>query len=551
MRYLRNTTVLAALALFAASGCADLDVTNPNAPDRERALATAGDVESLVAGSFHTWWVTNEAADDGPIFFLSAASFQHSGWPSNFGTVDYSSFPRGEIINSTADAYYTYFATPWGENYSALAAIRDGLRAIEDNPSIAEELGPEAVTRLRAYGKFVQGLATGSIALMYDQGFVIDETQGEDEAPTVVPSEELMQAAVGPNGYFQQAIDIATGATFTTPETWMSRPVDAETLVKLAHSMRARYTAAAARTPGERQAIDWAAVEADVDAGIDSDFNIQIQGFYDHSQFTADPLGYWSFAAWQQLNYFILGMADQSGDYQTWLGQPVASRTPDVPDMGGDPTVIVTPDTRFPQGATLADQIASPGSEYAVPDAESPCSSSAFALTGNSWAHEERGTWRWSYYFDVGLPGCDYENFTTGPWAVVSMDEMRLLKAEADLMQGNTADAAAAVNVTRTANGLDDASDGNDTCVPKLPDGSCGDLMEMLKWEKRLETKYHGLHSNGWYFDGRGWGDLYQGTYLEFPIPEEDLLLLGMSVYTTGSGESAAGTSVYAWPGES
>lgn len=554
MNALRRVTVIASLALFAAaSGCADLDVTNPNAPDRDRALATAGDVESLVAGSFHTWWTTNEA-HFGPIFFLSAASFQHSGWPANFGTVEYSAFPRGELTNSTADEFYGNIAYVWEQNYSALSAIRDGLGAVEDNPDLAEDLD---VQRLRAYGKFVQGLAHASIALFYDQGFVIDES-ADSEDPELLGYQELMDRAVGDGGYFDQAIDIAQGADFTIPGEWMSRSVDAPTLVQLAHTMKARYMAAVARTPQERDAVDWGAVLAELDAGLDQGFDIELEGFYDHDQFTADPLGYWTFSAWQQLNYFILGMADQSGDYHDrWLTQPIADR---IPNPNDTPILIRTPDTRFPQGGTLAEQIASPGEYYAVPDPDnSPCASSSFGL-GNSWSQPARGTWRWSYYFDIGLPGCNYENYAPGPWTIVTEAEMRLLEAEARYQMGQEDQAAGLVDQSRTAHGLDEAAsdsdlDGNpnDDCVPRLPDGTCGDLMEMLKWEKRLNTDFRGVFGASWYFDGRGWGDLYECTQLEFPVPEGQAILHGLPVETTGGcgGPSASPGSTYDFPGES
>lgn len=556
MRYLRNLSVLAVLGLFVASGCADLDVTNPNAADRERALATPGDVESLVAGTFHTWWtVTHNAFAPGPLMFVSAASFQHSCWPANAGCVEYSSFPRGELVNSTSDQFYANMANIWDETYSALSAVSKGLRAAEDDPSVAEAID---VTRLRAYGKFVQGVGHASIALQYDQGFVVDETVDTDDPnaePELLPSDELMNRALG---FLDEAITLAEGGDFTIPEAWMSRPVEAPTLAALSHSLKARYMATVARTPSERESVDWGAVVTELDAGLQEDFDIQLQGLYDYSIFTTDVMGYWSFAAWQQTPYFIAGMADTSGSYQAWLDVPVGSR---MPNVDGEPVLIRTPDTRFPQGSTLQDQIDSPGEYFAVPDSDSPCASSAFALEGNSWNQQARGTWRWSYYFDIGLPGCAYGDFGAANagdfgWAMISTAELDLLRAEAHLRMGQEGEAAGLVDQYRTAHGLDAASsdddlDGNpnDDCVPRLPDGTCGDLEEMLKWEKRLETRYHGPHANGWFFDGRGWGDLYAGTFLEFPVPEEDLLVLGMTPYTTGT--PGAETSVYEWPGES
>lgn len=545
MSRLHKTTILALLALFlAAPGCADLDVTNENAPDRDLALTSAGDVESLVGGSFLNWW--NGNSNQGSFFFLSAASFQHSPWPANFGAVEYSSIPRGEITNSLVDGFYGNVSWVWNQNYSALSAIRDGLSALEENPEFAEDID---LNQLTAFAKFVQGLSHASIAMVYDQGFVLDETTSE-EGGEVLSSEELMQVAMD---YLDEAISLSEGADFTIPAGWMSRSVEAETLALLAHSMKARYMAAVARTPAEREAVDWAAVLEELDAGLDGSFNMVLDNNYSYNDWSLDAIGYLSFSGWQQLNYFILGMADQSGDYQRWLDQPISNR---IPNPGGEPVLIETADTRFPQGATLSEQVANPGSIWSVPDPNAPCVSAAFAREGNNFSQPARGTWRWSYYFDHTNAGCNFGQFLAVPgleWGLITEDELRLLEAEAHLRMGDAGTAADLVNVTRTEHGLNatDAAGTNTSCVPRLPDETCGDLMEMLKWEKRIETRYHGPHNNGWYFDGRGWGDLYQGTYIELPVPEQDLLQLDLTVYTTGSGETAAPTSVYSWPGES
>ena len=136
--------------------------------------------------------------------------------------------------------------------------------------------------------------------------------------------------------------------------------------------------------------------------------------------------------------------------------------------------------------------------------------------------------------------------------------EMRLIAAEAYYrLNGNalTPEAAAIVDETRTAYGLDSSADGvNDSCVPQLPDGTCGDFLEMLKWEKKLETAFTGTVGNGaFFFDGRGWGDLYLGTFLQFPMPAQEAAQLGLDdPYSTeggGQGMSSPG-SIYGWPSE-
>ena len=37
-------------------GCQDMDIVNQNQPDEQRALASPGDLESLIKGSFLSWF---------------------------------------------------------------------------------------------------------------------------------------------------------------------------------------------------------------------------------------------------------------------------------------------------------------------------------------------------------------------------------------------------------------------------------------------------------------------------------------------------------------
>jgi starch-binding outer membrane protein, SusD/RagB family len=154
-----------------------------------------------------------------------------------------------------------------------------------------------------------------------------------------------------------------------------------------------------------------------------------------------------------------------------------------------------------------------------------------------SWGRPDRGTWRWSYYHDYR-----YESYYTdaagGPTPILTQPALQLIKAEALFRVGNYEGAAAILNITRETNGgLQPALPVNDPvsnpdCVPKLPDGSCGNLWEMLKWEKRLESYHVGL--GAWYFDSRRWGDHMEGTFLQLPVPGKELNVLKESIYTFG-----------------
>jgi hypothetical protein len=206
----------------------------------------------------------------------------------------------------------------------------------------------------------------------------------------------------------------------------------------------------------------------------------------------------------------------------------------------------VSPDNRFPAGSTVAEQRLAPGRFFRANRASE---------SGGTWARPDRGKWRWSWY--KHNRGEEYWNDLAFDVAEIRIQEMNLLKAEAKFRQGDKAGAAANNNTTRTAAGLNatDAAGTNSSCVPKLPNGSCGDLWEMLKWEKRLETITTGPFGVGWFFDGRGWGDFAQDTPLFWAVPFQDLQARGRSIaqiYGAGPGSgnapnSASGPSVYGW----
>src|SRR5688572_22960219 len=90
---LNNALAITALAAFATSACVDLDVANPNDADAQRALRTAGDVESLIAGSFVTWW-NSSGSTNGIAPILMTVAYGNSATAANFGMVEFSGWPK-------------------------------------------------------------------------------------------------------------------------------------------------------------------------------------------------------------------------------------------------------------------------------------------------------------------------------------------------------------------------------------------------------------------------------------------------------------------------
>ncbi|HEY0016107.1 MAG TPA: hypothetical protein VGC13_07295 [Longimicrobium sp.] len=476
--------------------------------------------EDRLRESYRRWWNTEtQVGSVGMI--LSVQSFQHSAWATNWGMYQYSEYPRTAIQNDAAQQYYLNWAHAWTGSYDGIAALREGYEAAGSWPDL----------RARAFSRFMLGLHLGNVALLYDQGLILDETQ--DPATAQLHSyHQVMNAALA---YLDEAILLTQQGSFEIPSTWTSNPLSSQDLRRLAYSFKARLRANVARTPAERAAVNWSQVIADAGNGIVSDYDMQIDWFdWEHNAgfyLTLPP-------SWSQLHYQYLGMADQSGKYQTWISLPVADRHPLLP--GGVSFTIVTPDNRFPQGATLAEQRVQPGRYFYAPNSPPV------------WGQPARGSHRWSYYADQRFRA--WRSSAVGPYTWFPVEELNLLRAEGHLRTGNLAQAANLINLTRVGAGLNqtNAAGLNTSCVPKLPNGACGNLFEMLKWEFRLETQFQGMFGAPWYFLARGWSDHYRGTQLQLPVPCGVAQARGIACYTFGGvgGNSASLGSSYAWPFE-
>ena len=116
MRNAFKVLAIGSLVLFGASACADLEVANLNAPDAARSLASAGDVSSLIAGGYNTFFSGHQSYN-GPGMFMSNAAFTHNAPWSNSGMEQYGRLPRVGIFNDVADPYYGNFTRPWFLNF--------------------------------------------------------------------------------------------------------------------------------------------------------------------------------------------------------------------------------------------------------------------------------------------------------------------------------------------------------------------------------------------------------------------------------------------------
>ena len=501
-------------AVVAAGACVDLEVTNLNDPDRDRAISSASDVEALIAGGFQSWWATAHYSYPGPA--MSVAADAHSSSWGNFGMRDAGWEPRKAFNNDAAYSYRGLAEVPWRESYQALAAVRDGLLAIEGGTRVQEGDGPDNTERAVVFGKFIQAMSLANLAVIYDKAFVVDETVDDVNALELLSYDQVWAAA---DAKFAEAIQMAGGAGFTIPSTWVAFNGDwsGSYTAEVARAYRARYRTQVPRTPSEREAVDWSAVLQAASAGISKDFS----GYYEEGGNWAwhrSKLHTATYSGWARIDYRTIGPSDASGAWETWINAGPDDKRP---------FNIDTDDRRITGGTPDSDGM------YIKYMGNSP-----FPADRGIYHYSNYIDWRWRYIYDA--------NFVA-EWPDMTGKELEFLAAEADFRLGNKDAAMAIVNKYRTTNGelpaftsADGVAPGGDRCVPQNPDGSCGNFWEALKYEKRIELFHYGMGTE--YFDDRGWGDLVTNTWLQLPIPASELEILLQEVYTFGGpgGGSAA-----------
>ena len=515
-----------ALALMVGfSGC-DLEVTNPNEPDRARALAGPDDVETLISSAYqqiwgiqHHWRTAN--------FALNHMSSRHAASWGNMGMNDLGRMPREPYPNQSAYGSSYVFEVGWTDSYAAISAASDGLRAIDAGLEIGA--GGERNGRATVFAKFSQAMAYCYLGLLYDQAFYVDETTDLGGELETVPYTSMITQALAK---FDETIALARATSFTLETGWINGNALTNTqLADLMVTMKARCRANAPRTGAEAATVDWAQVISDSQNGLQELTITGEDASGDHPWWDGMKSLMTENGTWHRMHMDWAGMADVTGQYQAWLQVPMQQRMP---------VKISTPDLRYP--ATNDNGVV--GARTGFTDDDHP--PGLHRYNGTIIFRPERGTYRQSHYGDMRhdayMSSCSFCYF--GDIHEIIPRELRLYEAEAAYRTGNYAETARIVNQTRTAAGLPDApsnatSDvpGGANCVPRMrydTQGRCGKLRDALIYEHFEEI--YGESGGLEFWHGRRFDILPAGTGLHFPIPAVDLEVLQRSVYTFGGG---------------
>lgn len=536
----RTLLVSGVVAAGALAACNDqLVVENKNAPDVARANSTPQGVEAIVSKLAQQIHQGMYGSTTNLLPGTMVMAFESASQLGNFGMGTRSAIPREPIANNRGNSTEAENFRTFDQLSRNARSAANALTSLNAFVEVGTTLGsPARDARARSFAYFNLGYATGHVALFYDSTAIVLPGIATGEIPPLSGANEAMAAAIQ---MLDSALAIAESPAASTgnngwpiPAEWVASPdgpgPTLDEWKRIIRSYRARFRAELGRTPAERAAADWDAILADATNGITKDFLIGMTSSNGWSN------SFWSQAAvsvgWSQMSPFIIGMADTTGAYATWLSTPVDSR---------QPFLIVTPDQRFPAGESrLAQQTASPG--------RFPPAGSKLHMRNRPAGEDIPGfPWGTSFYDGIYRYGDYRANSSNGNNPIITKAEVDMLAAEAMIRKGNIAGAAALIDQYRVPNGLPALSGvvttatqpvpGGNACVPKVPQApgfttiACGNIMEAMKWEKRLETMFNGYSS--WYLDSRGWGDLTVDTPLEYPVPYQEMDARGLPFYNS------------------
>lgn len=541
MRTLRLAVI--GMTALSVAGCQEpLNVDNTNAGARGPVLSRPADVEALIGGSYRVVHQGTLGAFCAINIQSMSMGLENQSNLSNNQMGPRAAIPRGTIDNSLGNAGATGNQFDWYALNRAARQAAIGLNVV--NVPTFTYFPPDAsrVARDKAMAHFVIGTALGNIALIYDQGVLVSPTDTTNFDRTyltplpVVPYGTLMTYALAELDSSMHYDSLAATSWASGSSTsgvaalnWFGSPglsMSRDSMVAWAQGYKARFRAGVARNPAARAAVNWTSVINDATAFLAKWPNGVILNLLSSAGWDigtiptiyASNQGNWTMD-WQ----FISGMADTTTaqPYLAWLNT-----------SSKQPFLVVTNDKRWPAGATRAAQ-------QAVGQASLPAGVYHRNRSAPDWAGDPYGN---GFYDNTRWPQFNAST-RIGPYPIMPATEIRMLRAEGFIQQGNFAAASADIDVTRVPNGMPSVVAmaittavqplGPDAihCIPHTPllttsvtgTVSCGTIMEAMKWEKRMETQF--TEAYAWFLDARGWGDLPIGTATMWPTPYQEVLV--------------------------
>lgn len=509
---LLSTVSLMAVLLF--SSCADLVVENKNEPSQEKVITSASDVSGLVIGAWSTYALNSQAYHQ---YALLVQADWITGTPGNWwgneaghevGVLTGEPERLSVYPNSPTSTFLEVVNWNWNPIYSALFNVNTAIKVIEAGEV---EFDSEATKlQLKATSQLLQAIGYGSIGLIFDRGYVIDETT-DLSTLSLLPYKDLIDAAVAKIDEAKATADAAKAAGSPGVDSAIipllgsidsrypsAEAIDWDEFKKIANTFAASFLAQYPRLPSET--VDWDAVYTYASAGIDFDF----APYSDDANWIPYMIAQIINTDWGRVDMKIVHKLDPN--------QPRYWPTTDGANgPGPDAPPVNSPDARF-------------GTDY---------------TEDYIWGvfNPARGYYKRSHVKYTRYPSFNFNSVWDDPLPMMLRAQNNLLIAEAELNRssGNIQNAVDKINDTRVGRG---------NLTPLTAADPVDDIREALEYEWDIEVAVTGLSTLSPWYNKRRWGQLVKGSMLHLPVPAGELGIIGEDYYTFGGGGEGSAPKV-------
>ncbi len=489
--------VLGGAALLVSSACADLEITNPNAPDVARALASPEDVVNIANSTIFNWYRSATAIY--PFTTLSVAADVHTSNFGNFGMRFSNVEPRIAYDNNSASGDASVALSPWQNAYGDLGLGNDVMLALKAGVSLGS---PTDDAKYASLAQFTQAASLTSLAWIYDKAYVVDENTDLAEAQTAVAYPEVSAAAMvkwdgliaalgsQSNTYDTDVLPLMSAdGDYSLNNVGNSISLTSSVLAQISNTMAARTLAYTPRTAAENEAVAWGRVLGYAEKGISApsnrfDFGIAQDG---GTKWYSYVMYYGAEKSWLRIDLRVINMMD-----------------PSVP-------------------AKYAGTMVSPGTSL---DARYETD---YGYDGITPGDPGRGVYMqspfWHHRYDYGARLS--KTMLQGSHPFILAAENDLLIAEALIRTGGDLDRAAAlINNTRVGRG--------ELAPASAADGKAK-LLDYLYYERVIELPTTSAIE---FYDGRRFDKLQPLAWRHLPIPARELETLNEKIYTFGGSDN-------------
>lgn len=465
----------------------NLDVDNLNEPVFN---IDASEYPAIVNGSYLKFWQSIQLST--PSYPVSVmAQGGTSSW-GGWGTRDVGTIPRKHIDNSSTYNNKGLYLNSWLGLYGAINPVNDVLKFItQDDKIVLDNNGIDITQEVIANGKAIQGLVLGYLSLLYDQAFIADENTDLGDQIFLSDYKEVNEIAISK---LEEAIQLFENSD-NQMTGWNGLVYVGNDAASLLRGFVAKFEVTKARSNAEVSETDWNKVLSStsgqlVDLAPQGDAQVWWSRMLIHGQW---PQRY-------RVSQKVIRMMNMSKSMEE-VPYPWPDQVATMPE-------ISTPD----------DQRMNSDLTY----------NSSVSFVG------ARG-----YYFFSNYHYSRYESFLDNgllePMDFLRIEEIELLRAEALIRtSGDKALAAQIINKTRVVRGgLTPLTGGEPNEV----------LLEAVAYERIIEFTWEGS-CNIWFYrrmitppnnmDSENLYFLEPRTARHFPVPAEELAVLGMQVYTFG-----------------